>query len=77
MPVEHFKTKGDYRRWNAYRHIHGIPAPNLSRVVVAGREHTVKHSSLSRPKASAERRLKRYERKRRHAQLPRAAARRR
>lgn len=64
MPVERFKTPGDYRRWNAYRHIHGIPAPNLDRVVVAGREHKVRHSSLSRPKRKAERRLKRYDARR-------------
>jgi len=28
----------------AYRHIHGIP-DTASKVVVAGREHTVKHST--------------------------------
>lgn len=36
MPTEHFKTKEDYRKWNAYRHIHGIPAPHLKTAVVAG-----------------------------------------
>jgi hypothetical protein len=50
MPTEHFKTAGDYRRWNAYRHIHGIPAPNLKTAVVAGKAHKVKHSDLSKPK---------------------------
>jgi hypothetical protein len=64
MPVEHFKSAGAYRRWNAYRHIHGIPAPNLTAVVINGRKHTVRHSALSRPKAKAERRLKRVEKHR-------------
>jgi len=48
MPTEHFKTQGDYDRWNAYRHIHGIPAPNLKVAVVAGKAHKVKHSALSK-----------------------------
>jgi hypothetical protein len=48
MPTEHFKSKEGYRRWNAYRHIHDIPAPNLKDVVIAGKEHKVKHSSLSK-----------------------------
>jgi hypothetical protein len=47
MPVEHFKSKGAYNRWNAYRHIHGIPAPNLKTAVVAGVPHKVKHSRMS------------------------------
>lgn len=51
MPIERFKSKSAYRKWNAYRHIHGIPAPNLKEVVVAGKEHKVKHSSLSKGKA--------------------------
>lgn len=54
MPTEHFKTKEDYRKWNAYRHMHGIPAPNLKTAVVAGKAHEVHHSSLSRPKKKAE-----------------------
>ena len=61
MPVEHFVSKEAERKSNAYRHIHGIPAPNRTSVIVAGKEHKVKHSSLSRPKPQAERRLKRYE----------------
>lgn len=44
-PTEHFKTKEDYRKWSAYRHIHGIAAPNLKEVVVAGKKHKVKHST--------------------------------
>ena len=44
MPTEHFKSKEAYHKWTAYRHIHGIPAPNLDTVVVAGKAHKVKHS---------------------------------
>lgn len=49
MPTEHFKSKTAYRKWNAYRHIHGIPAPGLKTAVVAGKAHTVHHSDLSKP----------------------------
>jgi hypothetical protein len=51
MPVEHFKSNKAYRDWNAYRHIHGIPAPHLQEVVVAGKRHKVKHSALSKGKS--------------------------
>jgi hypothetical protein len=44
MPTEHFKSKVGYQKWNAYRHIHGIPAPNLKKVVIAGKAHEVNHS---------------------------------
>jgi hypothetical protein len=44
MPVEHFRSKEAYRKFNAYRHIHGIPAPNLETAVVAGKPHKVKHT---------------------------------
>ena len=44
MPTERFKSKEAYRRWTAYRHIHGIEAPNLHEVVVGGKRHKVKHS---------------------------------
>jgi len=50
MPTEHFRSKEAYRKFNAYRHIHGIPAPNLDRVVIKGKAHKVKHSSLSKKK---------------------------
>jgi hypothetical protein len=50
MPEETFKSKAAYDRWNAYRHIHGIPAPNLKRVKIKGKVHTVKHSALSKNK---------------------------
>ena len=43
MPTEHFKSKEAYRKWNAYRHIHGIKAPHLKTAVVAGKKHKVKH----------------------------------
>ena len=48
MPTEHFKSKEAYRRWTAYRHIHGIPAPHLKIAVVAGKAHKVKHSKMSK-----------------------------
>lgn len=48
MPTEHFKSEKAYSKWNAYRHIHGIPAPGLKTAVVAGKAHKVKHSSLSK-----------------------------
>lgn len=44
MPVEHFKSKEAYRKNMAYRHMHGIPF-TASRVVVGGKEHSVKHST--------------------------------
>lgn len=50
MPVERFKSKGAYRRWNAYRHIHGIPAPHLKEVCIGRKCHKVKHSKLSKRK---------------------------
>lgn len=43
MPVEHFKSPEAYRKWRAYRHIHGIPS-RAKEVVVGGKRHTVKHS---------------------------------
>lgn len=46
-PTEHFKDKESYRKWTAYRHIHGIDAPNLKDVVVGGKRHRVKHSKRS------------------------------
>jgi len=58
MPIIHFKSKEDERRSNAYRHIHGIPAPRRTHAVVGGRKHKIKHSSLSRRK-------RKYNRKRR------------
>jgi hypothetical protein len=52
VPVETFGSKEKYRRWNAYRHIHGIPAPGLKRVCVAGKCHTVKHGKKRKTRAS-------------------------
>lgn len=54
MPTEHFKSKEAYRKWTAYRHIHGIPAPNLKTAIVAGKPHRVRHSALSLPKIHAQ-----------------------
>lgn len=48
MPTEHFASKEKYRRWNAYRHLHGISAPNLREVEIGGKTHRVEHSSLSK-----------------------------
>ena len=48
MPTENFKSASAYRKWNAYRHIHGIKAPNLKRVCIKGKCHEVKHSKRSR-----------------------------
>jgi hypothetical protein len=44
VPVERFKSKEAYRRWTAYRHVHGIKAPHLKHVVVGKKKHKVKHS---------------------------------
>ena len=44
MPTETFRSEGAYERWNAYRHEHGIAAPNLKRVCIKGKGcHTVQH----------------------------------
>ena len=51
MPTEHFKSKKAYRKWNAYRHIHDIPAPHLKTAIVAGKAHKVKHSKLSKKRS--------------------------
>jgi len=48
MPTERFKDKEAYRRWNAYRHIHGIKAPHLRDVVVGGKRHKFKHTAATR-----------------------------
>ena len=50
MPTENFKSAEAYRKWNAYRHIHGIPAPHLKTACIAGKCHKVKHSALSKRK---------------------------
>jgi hypothetical protein len=50
MPTENFKSKESYRKWNAYRHIHDIPAPRLKDVTIGGKKHKVKHSALSKKK---------------------------
>lgn len=44
MPELHFKTEEGYRKNLAYRHINGIP-DTATKVVVAGKEHKVKHST--------------------------------
>ena len=51
MPIERFRSKEAYRKFNAYRHMHGIPAPHLKDVCIGkGKSkkcHKVKHSKLS------------------------------
>ena len=59
MPIIHFSDKEAERRSNAYRHIHGIPAPKRTHAVVGGRKHKIKHSSLSRRKRSKNRKRRR------------------
>ena len=49
MPTIHFKSEEDERKSNAYRHIHGIPAPKRTVADVAGKKHKIKHSALSKP----------------------------
>jgi hypothetical protein len=44
VPTEMFQSEGDYQRWNAYRHAHGIKAPHLKKVCIKGKGcHAVKH----------------------------------
>ena len=54
MPTEHFKSKEAYRKWTAYRHMHGIPAPHLKTAVIAGTPHKVKHNSVFKRKKKNE-----------------------
>ena len=56
MPVEKFKSAGAYKRWNAYRHTHGIAAPHLGRVCIKNEGcHTVKHSAKAKKRKTAAR----------------------
>lgn len=59
MPTENFKSEEAYRKWTAYRHIHGIPAPHLKRACIKGKCHTVKHSKLSTKKLGQRKRGRR------------------
>jgi uncharacterized membrane protein len=43
-PELHFKSAEGYRKNMAYRHIHDI-SDTADKVVVAGKEHKVKHST--------------------------------
>lgn len=50
MPgTEHFKSEEAYRKYRAYKHIHGIPS-HAKDVVVAGKRHKVKHGKKRRKK---------------------------
>jgi hypothetical protein len=56
MPTERFKSRAAYRRWTAYRHIHGIKAPGLKRVCIRGHGcHAVKHAKRGKPKRAGKR----------------------
>lgn len=58
MPVEHFKSKEAERKNLAYRHMHNIPY-TATKAVVAGKEHTVKHTrGGKRAKINAKQRRK-------------------
>ncbi len=46
MPVDRFKSKEKYRRYNAYTHIHGIKT-HAKYVIVKGKKHKVKHGKKS------------------------------
>jgi hypothetical protein len=54
MPVERFKNKEAYRKWTAYRHIHGIAAPNLKEVIVGGKRHKVQHGKRGKRRRSSQ-----------------------
>jgi hypothetical protein len=49
MPTERFRSKEAYRKWRAYRHIHGIKS-RASRVVVGGKAHKVNHTKKAKRK---------------------------
>lgn len=52
MPTEHFKSNKAYRKWTAYRHMHGIAAPNLKTAVIAGKPHKVQHEKAGWKRAA-------------------------
>jgi len=54
MPLRHFKSKEGYRKYRAYRHIHGIKSRSKE-VVVAGKKHKIDHSKHGRKKRGAKR----------------------
>lgn len=63
MPVEHFESKEAERKNLAYRHMHNIPY-TATKAVVAGKEHTVKHTrGGKRAKINAKQRRKTGRRK--------------
>lgn len=39
-----FKSKEAFRKFNAYRFIHGIPTKHRQKVIIAGKVHRVKHA---------------------------------
>jgi hypothetical protein len=55
MPTETFRSEGAYQRWNAYRHVHGIAAPNLKKVCIKGKGCHKVHHGKKRKKAQKKR----------------------
>lgn len=43
MKVLHFKTAEAYRKWNAYRFIHGKVRGTRAKIYLHGKLHKVKH----------------------------------
>lgn len=43
--VLHFKSNVGYKRWNAYRAIHGIKHKHNQKVIIKGHIHKVKHTT--------------------------------
>ena len=44
MPTMHFKSMAAYKKYEAYKHIHGLAKKHdLNYVYIAGKRHKVKH----------------------------------
>lgn len=43
MKALHFQSKEGYRRWNAYRFIHGVNKGGHNPVFIHGKKHNVMH----------------------------------
>jgi len=40
----HFANKENYRKWLAYKNIHGLNAGTNEKIFIHGKKHKVKHS---------------------------------
>lgn len=49
MPIHRFGSKEKYRKWNAYRHIHGIKS-RATKIIIRGHAHKVVHSVMRKAK---------------------------